>query len=192
MKAILLVFGLVVTTSACLGQGSVNFQNSTTTRVYLCDGTPVPAGNRFNAELMYAPDGTPSYAFDVVATRVGAPASFGGSLMIPGIFVGGGRTVQTITPPGGFGLFQVRVWETAFGRDYSSAILSGDPRQNAGKSGIIRVDTGDSTTTPPGTPVSLVAYGLTSFYLYGPPCPEPSTWVMGALAGRGVLAVPEE
>src|SRR5437762_8326983 len=110
MKAILLLVGFgVITASTSHGQGSVSFANTLSSRVYLCDGTtPVPIGNRFTAELAYAPDGTPSDVFFFAATRVGATTTFG---PVGGLFNGGGRTVTQLSPAGGLGLFQVRVWE---------------------------------------------------------------------------------
>ena len=151
------------------GQGSVVFANNSATRVYLITSTgstPVPAGSQFNAELVFAPDGTPTAAFDAVATRVGAAITF----FSPGLFNGGGRTAQFITPAGGFGLFQVRAWETAGGNSYNDVVIRGGP-YGVGESAILRVDTGDPTTIPPGTPTPLVSAGLTSFYII---VPEPS------------------
>ena len=186
MKPILLLLFFCSASSWACAQGSVNFANSSATAVY-CDfvgpgGQRVPAGSYFMAELMYAPDGTPTDAFNSVAIRVGAPASF----FLPGLFAGGGRTVQSITPSGGFGLFQVRVWETAYGSSYNDLVTRG-LGGHAGTSAILRVDTGDPTTTPPGTTASLVSAGLTSFTIAGlsggPPCiPEPTTWAIMALA----------
>src|SRR5256885_16808467 len=107
-----LAIGAVLVTASVSPQGSLNFGNNSSTCVY-CDfvnGQKVPVGTAFLAELMYAPDGTSSDIFDRVAVRIGAPASFG---PVPGVFAGGARTVQYLSPAGGFGLFQVRVWESA-------------------------------------------------------------------------------
>ena len=181
--------GAVLVTASVYPQGSINFGNNSSTCVY-CDfvnGQKVPVGTAFLAELMYAPDGTPSDIFDQEAVRIGAPASFG---PVPGVFAGGARTVQYLSPAGGFGLFQVRVWESRYGASYLEVLARG-AGGHAGKSIIVRVDTGDPTTVPPGTPASLVAAGLTSFSIGGLSSPyqcvpEPSTLVLAALA-LGIL-----
>ena len=181
MKKLLLTAALaVIATLSSYGQGSVTFANNTATRVNMPDGTGIPVGARFTAELVYAPDGTATAAFDTVATRVGGTATFG---PVAGLFNGGGRTVTALTPAGGFGLFQVRVWETAAGQDYLSAWATGNSAYLAGKSGIMRVDTGDPTTVPPGTPTPLTG-SLATFAVS--PIPEPSVIGLGIL-GAGAL-----
>lgn len=184
MKKLLLITALAAVASlSAYGQGSVNFANSTATRVILRDAsgatTFVPTGTRFTAELVFAPDGTPTDAFTQAATRVGATASF---FPTAGQFNAGGRTAAGVVPPGGFGLFQVRVWETASSVDYIDAKVRGVGF--TGESGILRVDTGDPTTTPPGTAGSLLTAGLASFTVS--PVPEPSVIALG-LAGIGAL-----
>ena len=186
MKKILLIGALaMVAAVSSYGQGSVSFANSgTTSRVWYeaqpgAGTTWVPAGAGFTAELVYAPDGTPTTAFDGAAVRVGATTTFGPQ---GGLFSGGGRTVTSITPAGGFGLFQVRVWETAKGNDYRSALL--DATAHAGASGILRVDTGDPTSVPPGTATPLNSAGLASFTVTL--VPEPSVIGLGLL-GVGTL-----
>jgi hypothetical protein len=155
-----------------LAQGSVVFSNAGGQPVLCGDGvTRIPVGSTFQAELVFAPDGTSSADFDSFAARVGPAASFG---PVPGYFSGGGRTVDVITPAGGFGLFQVRVW----------AALA------AGKSAILRVDTGNPVIGEP--PASLVAAGLGQIIVYGstPPCvPEPSTLAVAVIGGAVLLLV---
>ena len=182
MKKILLmgVLGVVAALSA-YGQGSVAFANNTSTRVILHGpgGTTfVPVGSQFSVELVFAPDGTPEALFQQAATRLGATASFG---PVAGVFNGGGRTAAGVVPPGGFGLFQVRAWETASSLDYMDALLRGVGF--IGQSAILRVDTGDPTTVPPGTPTPLTSAGLQSFVII---VPEPSVIALG-LAGVGAL-----
>jgi hypothetical protein len=190
MKIISIIVSFVAATVHSNAQGSVSFSNlaspiSSSPRVFIqtdAGTTFVPAGSQFSAELVFAPDGTTQHAFAQVATRVGAATSFS---PFPGIFIGGNRTVAAITPAGGFGLFQVRVWETAGGSDYRSAITTGQRNIRAGTSAILRVDTADATTTPPGDPVSLVAAGLTSFTLTA--IPEPSTIALILLSTSALL-----
>jgi hypothetical protein len=186
MKKVIVISALaVLATLSSYGQGSVFFGNNSSTLVRMdsATGAAVAPGSRFMVELMYAPDQTPLAAFDAVATAVGSPVSFNGP---PGVFNGSNRTVDTITPAGGFGLFQVRVWETATpgATDYRSAVLTGNSAFRAGASGILRVDTGDPTTTPPGTAALLTANGLTGFFVS--PIPEPSVIGLGLL-GAGAL-----
>jgi hypothetical protein len=184
MKKVIVISALaVLATLSSYGQGSVFFGNnaSTTVKMDSLTGLAVAPGSRFSVELMYAPDQTPLAVFDAVATRVGAPVTFNGP---PGVFNGSNRTIDTITPAGGFGLFQIRVYETAAGSDYRDVVLRGDSAFRAGASGILRVDTGDPTTTPPGTAALLTANGLTAFFVS--PVPEPSVIGLGLL-GAGAL-----
>jgi hypothetical protein len=100
------------------------------------------------------------------------------------VFAGGGRTIPTITPAGGFGLFQVRVWDSRAGADFNAAQASGNSAFQSGYSSVLRVDTADPTTTPPGTPASL---GMPSFGMSPIPIvPEPSVIALGVL-GAGAL-----
>src|SRR5262245_42025393 len=128
------VFALALGVSS-YGQGSVSFANTTATRVCLYPGGFVPVGSTYLAEFSYAPDGTAPGEFDSAAIRLGAATGFGPA---PGLFSGGNRTAPTATP-GGFGLFQVRVWPSAFGTDYRSVIGSGNPTAVVGASAIVRV-----------------------------------------------------
>ena len=192
MKSIAIIVGFLVATSVhSNAQGSVRFSNlaspfSSSPWVYIQthDGTTtlVPTGSQFTVELVFAPDGTTSDEFADVAVRLGPTTSFN---PVPGGFNGGNRTAFGITPPGGYGLFQIRAWETAAGSDYRSAIASGNPNMRAGTSAILRVDTADATTTPPGIPVSLIAAGLSSFTLT--PIPEPSTIAVVLLGTSALL-----
>ena len=186
MKTLLIIATLV--TAAVLhsyGQGTAVIANDNNTLVYLQteSGTvPVPAGSQFRAELMFAPDGTPADVFDIAAVRVGTAVNFG---PLPGRFNFGTPTIN-VTPPGGFGLFQVRGWEAAGGLSYADAVATGNPAIRAGKSIIVRIDTGNPTTFPPEPPPTLVGSGFQSFTLT--PVPEPSTLALGLL-GAGVLLI---
>jgi hypothetical protein len=75
-------------------------------------------------------------------------------------------------------MFQVKVWETAFGTSYEQALVAppiGGRAALLGKSNIIRVDTEDPSDLT-GTPTSLVVSGLQGFYVGNPEVciPEPS------------------
>jgi len=188
MKKLLLISALAALTSlSSYGQGSVTFANTSTSLVRLKDGTAVPrnaVGGTYVAELLYAADGsvpfgnpTADAAFGAVATRVGATASF--STPAAGVFSGGGRTITSITPPGGFGLFQARVWDTRAGTTFQEAALN--TQMELGYSAVVRVDTADPTALPLPTPAALGLSGFTLSVI-----PEPSTIALGLL-GVGTL-----
>lgn len=86
-------------------------------------------------------------------------------------------------------MFQVRGWTAAYGATYEAALMSGGGK--VGKSTIMRVDTGDPTVTPAGTPASLVRAGLNAFAimsLEGGPCVlEPRAWCIALLGSLVVL-----
>ena len=156
-------------------QGTIVFANNRSTAIYLPGGQPVPSGPAFSAELMYAHDGTPDGAFDLVASRLGATTF--NNVVFPGVFYGGVPTAPTPIP-GGYGLFQVRVWETEFGSSYAEAVTASpiDGRYAlVGTSPILRIDTGDPTN-PPSEPTQLVGSGFQGFTLTA--VPEPSmVWI---------------
>jgi hypothetical protein len=181
MKKLLITAAAVLASLNLMAQGTVNFLNSSTTRVYVDSvqtGTTGAAAAGYAVALYYAADGV---------TAEDAFVQLGGSAALTGgVFNGGNRTAP-ITPPGGFGNFQVRGWTTAYANSYESALLAPRPDglNKAGKSGIVRVDTGDPTAVPPGTPGSLPNSGFTSFALT-PVVPEPSAIALGIL-GAGAL-----
>jgi hypothetical protein len=179
-----LVLAISAVTNA-FSQGSVVFSNAGGQPVVCANGSRIPVGSTYQAELMYAPDGTATLDYDYMAIRIGAPANFG---PVAGFFSGGGRTIDSITPAGGFGLFQVRVWATAFGRNYDEVVAFGFG--DAGKSAIVRVDTGNPLVGEPA--VSLVAAGLPGFFVGGLDgggncIPEPSVITIGLVAGAVLL-----
>src|SRR5688572_13769298 len=164
---------------SAFSQGTVVFANAGAPPAAICGITPLPAGTNFMVELVYAPDGTPADEFDAVAVRLGPPTGIG---PIPGFFSGGARTAPTTTP-GGFGLFEVRVWDATRWPDYRTAMAYGDWVTLIGSSHNLRVDTGDPTTVPPGTPTPLASYGLDGIYVGGLYfchfyIPEPPPWTL--------------
>jgi MYXO-CTERM domain-containing protein len=171
---------------AAHGQGTVNFSNIGASGGITngISGGRVPVGTAFMVALYFAPEGTTAEGqFMQLGAATGiAPAA--------GLFSGGTRTAPAgMIPAGGMGHFQVRVWESAFGTSYEAAAGRG----LTGTSGILRVDTGDPTTVPPGTPASLVAANVVvvsgralsqGIVLV----PEPSTYALGLL-GLGLVAL---
>jgi hypothetical protein len=183
-KTLLIAAVAALATVSAFGQGAVVFANSSAKPVYMADGvTPVPRGSvttgPYLAELWAANDfagGDQQAAFDLVATKIGTHAGF--TTPTAGVFSGGNRTVNAISPAGGMGLFQIRVWEYSRGATYDEAVRSGQGL--AGQSIIFRSDTGGPA---PETPVPL-AGAFVPFQLSI--IPEPSIIGLGLL-GAGTL-----
>jgi hypothetical protein len=179
MKKLLITAAAVLATLNMFAQGTVNLANNSATAVYVDSvGGTTKAGNTYSAGLYYAPDGTTD---ESLFTLLAPSAAVIGS----GIYNAGARTAP-ITTPGGMGMFQVRVWTTSLGQTYEDAYLAGLAGGNGkmGKSNLVRVDTGDPTTVPPGTPGSLAASGLAPMAVTT--VPEPSVIGLGIL-GIGTL-----
>lgn len=180
-----LIIGMVtfVAGLSSYGQGTVNFANAGASISNVLTMAPVVAGNTFNVALYWLPDqATPPTTADFLPNTVAKTTNF----LAAGIVVGGTVRMEGITPAGGFGWFQVRAWETAYGSTYEDVLRSapqGGRPGLAGTSNIIRVDTGDPTTVPAGTPGGLTP-ALKGFYVV--PVPEPSVIGLGLL-GIGAL-----
>jgi hypothetical protein len=148
--AILLTLGASCPLS-CVGQGTVAFSNyGALGRITNgLSGALVEVGTRFLVNLYFAQDGVVDEAQFV---SVGEPI---GIVPTPGYFNDGVRTAPT-SVYGGYGIFQVRVWESAFGLAYEDAVANPVPQNGrlalAGRSGIIRVETGEPFPPwrPPG------------------------------------------
>jgi len=181
MKRLLITAAAVLATLNMYAQGTVNLVNGTTSAVYVdtVGGATKASGAAYSVGLYYAPDGTTDDSLFTLLAPTGSMSA------APGIYNAGPRTAP-ITTPGGFGMFQVRVWSASLGQTYEdayvAAVAGGTGR--VGKSNIVRVDTGDPTTVPPGTPGSLTASGLAPMAVS--PVPEPSTIGLGIL-GIGTL-----
>jgi hypothetical protein len=184
MRTLLALVVAFVVSVSVYGQGTVNFSNIGIGAPVLCDGTLAAAGTALSVALYFAPylDSIEIRPDDSIMTQVGASAH----LIVPGIYNAGIRQAD-ISPPGYFAWFQVRVWETAFGSTYEQASNYFDPVSNRsailGKSSIIKVDTGDPTTLPPGTPASLRSIsGINAYMNPEDGCvPEPSAVALGLL-----------
>jgi hypothetical protein len=113
---------------------------------------PAEVGTTFSVALYFAQDGIIDPAQLV---QVGPAIHINVS---PGYFYGGEYTAPVV-PAGGFGMFQVRVWETSFGATYEQAIANGLPQSGrlalVGESGIMRVGTGNPLADPPIPPSAL-------------------------------------
>lgn len=192
MKKTILVVGASLLSLTIWGQGTVNFQNTTTTLVTnSLTGRGVTGGTTFKAALYYLPDSAtaPTSADFDNATILSPSVGFSGGVTVAsGFFQGGTRSAPTATP-GAAGWFQVRAWETAFGATYEAA-RGNTVTQNGrlaliGTSNIIRVLTADPTAVPTPTPAPLA--GLQGFVLV--PVPEPSTIGLGLLGLGALLAL---
>ncbi len=138
----------------CLSQGTVVFSNGCAPGAITngLTGLRAEVGTTFSVGLYFAQDGVTDAAQLV---QVGAAIHINVS---PGYFDAGVYTAPT-RPPGSFGMFQVRVWETSFGSTYEQAVANRIPQSGrlalAGESGIMRVHTGDPTADPPIPPSLL-------------------------------------
>jgi hypothetical protein len=158
--SICLVFSLTAAATV-QAQGTVTFANNSASAVSnTLTMTRVAAGTTFSAALYYAPDGVADEAlFQRIATT---------NFFQPGVFYGGTRTTPPTTPPGEWAMFQVRVFETAYGSSYEQVLscpsLVGGRCGLVGKSIVVRVKTGNPQALPPTTPGSLVGTnGLRGF-----------------------------
>lgn len=190
MKKVLTTISMVAVAASCFAQGTVGFANNASTLVRKwtspTDMTLVSAPiTTTRVEFMWAADGTTEPGmFETVAGVNPLALS-----PVPGRF----STATAITVPGiaagGIISAVVRGWTGGFA-DYASAYAAGlvDPNIMVGTSAIFRVDTGDPTAVPAGTPGNIVTSisgqgfaGLTLMTI-----PEPSTF---ALAGLGAAAM---
>lgn len=175
------------------GQGHVSFRTHTgpDDRVRFLDGSLVQASAGYRAELVYAPDGTDSAEFYTVAIRLGTDAAVG--VPAPGVIAAGARTAPITRDaagspaPGGFALFQVRVWHPSAGVSWADAVARGDYRFCNAVSPIMRADTGNYLAPQPELPTEL------PLAPWGSPghltlcIPEPSVIGLGVLAAGALL-----
>lgn len=186
MKKLLLGACSVLASASLFAQGTVNFANNNATAVYdNLTGNKVMAGNTFQAGLYWAVDGT---ADENLFVQIGAATNI---QPLEGLYSGGTRTTPNNTPGGGAAMFQVRVWETAYGNSYE-AVLANGTQQNgrlglAGKSNVMRVVTGAPSGTPPSVPTSLIANGLQGFTV--DVVPEPSVIGLACLGAAAFFGL---
>lgn len=193
----------ITTLAGCLvalaahGQGTVNFGNiGAPARITIgATGANAPVGTTFLVGLYFAPISVTAEGQFMLLPAAGGLPGAGGIGPAAGLINLGTRTalgttdINGVPAAGGFGHFQVRVWESAFGITYEAAAGRG----LSGTSGILRVDTGDPTTVPPGTPASLIAANVVvvsgrAFSQGIILVPEPSTYALGLL-GLGLVAL---
>ena len=125
------------------GQGRIRFSNEGTALPeqliyvdeWLNPSALAPGGTGFLVALYFSPDDTDESAF----IQVGSAAGFLGTPdQHRGVFLGGNPLVPT-SEPGGFGFFQVKGWEAAYGSSYEEAMANVSAR--VGKSSVFKCDT---------------------------------------------------
>lgn len=183
MKKLLLTAAAVFVTLSIYAQGTVNFQNSASTRVMnQLTGAPVAPADGIRVALFWAPLSDPNNFTQLqTSSGVGSP--------VAGQFFGGNRTTGNETMPGADARFIVRAWELAYGTTYEAAAnapaMGGRPALRA-ESPVFVLSTGGGGN-PPGAPAPLTGAtgqpGFTGFTLI---VPEPSIIALG-LIGAGSL-----
>jgi hypothetical protein len=188
MKKYLSMLAVVAVAASALAQGTVNFANNSSTLVKLQDGTSVPKDGGF-VQLLWAPSGTAATAWNPTQTLtqwLAANQNWNAvpdvkAMLSPGRFIGGTLSLPTAAPGA-----PVQAAVAGWSGNYTSFDLA----QASGVAQIaitpsFALNTGNPTTTPPGTPNPLTtATGFTGVNLVV--VPEPSTL---ALAGLGAAAL---
>lgn len=175
MKKLIAVLGLVVVATAAHGQGSIFFNNvggGLNAPVSQFDGTLVPAGTGFTAELLAGADASS------LAPVAGATTGF----VAPGYFTGGEKVLAGLAP-GSSPFFEVRVWETLGGTITSYAAAQAAGAQFGSVS--FQLADGFALGNPAGQPPTLgpVLQGMTAFALV----PEPTTYALLALGAAALF-----
>jgi len=186
MKKLIVIAAAALVTISGYSQGTVQSANGVASLVTnSLTGAAAIAGTTFKVAIYYLPDqasAPPTAEFDANGMMLGSAVNMG---PVAGRYSTGTRSTPTSTAPGGPAWFQIRSWESSFGATYADAVNNLTPQGGrfalVGTSAIIRVTSGDPTSTPPGTPGSIVVPG---FILA--PVPEPSVIALGVL-GVGAL-----
>lgn len=190
MKKVLVIglATLCIGAASSYGQGTITFANFSSNKISRIDTGGFVANspaNGWKISLYWLPDQptTPpneAFVLSVATATIGVP--------VPGQFSGGQATITGI-PAGGVVWAQCKAWQAIYGGNtlatYESALTTpvvGGVAPLVGVSNPFRIDTGDPTTTPSGTPGNLA--GMLPFTLT--PVPEPSVIGLGLL-GLGSL-----
>ena len=191
MKKTLLLLGSLLLPAVVFAQGTVNFANTTSTRMTTNSTSMPPPGQSANASgntaagqytvgLYIAPQGTTDpNAFTLMGpTTVGGPVGLFNANPAGGFFVISNNTGQTIA-------FQVRAWHTSAGATYELARDVANAYRGVSAIGEATPATG--LQTPPalfGTGAGQVG----GFVLTPATIPEPSSIALGIL-GLGAIAL---
>ena len=171
--ALALTVVVILSAIQVVAQGTVDIRAT----VRNPDGSLVTSSQGYLGELVFAPDGTAADQFNTFAVRLGGASTVG--VPLPGaLFSGGARTVSAIAP-GGFGLFQVRVWRGSDGTDWRSVMATGNPNFLVAESPILRIQTSIPPALPTPVHVDLTLH----------PVPEPSAIALALLAVSACFVV---
>ena len=169
------------------GQGNVNIgttAGANTKFITTYTGERI-AGEAFWAQLFYANGVVTDETLLVTAGNAVHPRTGAAAGVIPS----GELRLEGVSPPGGVVTLQLRAWSAVFGYSHDQAYeawqsLAPNPSRVYGRSGLFQLNTLGPFETPPGTPPSLgAAFPEMTLFLI----PEPSTIVLGMLAGAGAL-----
>src|SRR6266852_4347248 len=108
----------------CSSQGSVFFSNFGAPGAITnsLTGQRAEAGTTFSVALYFAPYPFPDPGNATPPPQsTFAPVAATDRLLSPGVFAAG-IVIAPTQPPGYFGWFQVRAWETSFGTTYEQAV----------------------------------------------------------------------
>lgn len=183
----------IVAVAGCMavqtyGQGTVTFAALNITNSVT--GAIAISGTSFHVALYWLPDqATAPVSADFATPSTTAHLAYLTNLSLAGGVQAGIVRIDGITPSGAPAWFQIRAWENVLGqvdtweKVLTSTDAAGTRGALAGTSNIGRIDTGDPTTTPPGTAPNT-ATTLKGFVMV--PVPEPSVIGLGVL-GLGAL-----
>ena len=167
-KLLVIVCVLCAAAVSTFAQGVINFNNSTTSKILLEDGTAAPVGS-LTVGLFYNLDAnaTDISTFSLAATT--------GINKLPGIFSAGKIEIPG-SKAGDIVAITVKAWSASFA-DYATA------KEKGGLFGtwdqILKVSLGGGNLPTP----SLAASGFTGFVV----TPEPSTIALGILGAVALL-----
>ena len=193
MKKTLLLLGLLLLPAALFAQGTVSFQNASTSRMTTNSTATPPLGQSPNATgntvaiytvgLYVAPQGTTDpNAFTLMGPTTPSQGGIGAGLFngnpSGGFFVISNNTGQTIA-------FQVRAWQTTAGSTYELAKNVANAYRGVSPIAGVTPDTGVAITPNLfGTSAGQIG----GFVLTPALVPEPSSIALGLL-GLGAIAL---
>jgi len=195
MKKLLLAALFICAVVSASAQGTLNFANSSPTRLTNEAGVQFPpsgaGGAAYKAGLYWGAQGSPEASLALLpASSNGVTTTWG---PLSGIFSGG---TATFPVPGGTTIaVQVRVWQATYA-DYAAALAGQvlNPSERLGK-GIVQSLALGAAGDPPSAPQDLAAPsgGGTPFQRFGVASagvvvPEPSSIALGLL-GLGAIVL---
>jgi hypothetical protein len=190
MKKLLLTALFICAVVSASAQGTLNFANSSGTRLTNEAGANFPAAGSttYKAGLYWGPQGTAESSLTLLPASANGVTTTWGPLS--GIFSGG---TATFPVAGGTTIaVQVRVWQATYA-DYAAAALGAqaNPSERLGK-GVVQTLALGAAGDPPSAPQDLAAPsgGGTPFQRFAVAAvvPEPSSIALGLL-GLGAIVL---